>query len=1052
MSTLFVNGETGAVGIGTSAPSAMVQVLTNFAATQSVSIDQTVVGQEFPPAAASFAADYTDTVASIDTTFVATVEYPPPTVPFTANSMTVAGAPYGNGAYVASASSAYAGQPASTVFDKMTGTTIDSTWANATAAYNTTTGAAATTYQTTGTDATGSTVTYNGEWVQLQLPSAIVLRSYSLQNFKDRTLARAPKKWVLLGSTNGSSWQYLDDESNITAFGLLYRELTFNVTNAANAAYSYFRLVVQEIQPSNDGYVNVRQWRLFADSTLPVTKEFPPAPMTAADTVVATGYGAGLYSARASSEYDATTYAAWRAFDKSTTYYETTSIYTAATGIYTGTVVTYDTANTAYRGEWLQIRLPEPIVLTSFALTTNTVINRAPRTFSILGSLNGDTWTLVQTQTDITTWVASTAKTFTVTGNTMYYSYYRIVVLRTGVADSGMANANYLDLLEWRLFGDVTTTYPKYKCSLTAAQTPYAPGVYSIYANSMYNPTFADEANPAGLFDKTAGKAWATCAATYTSNVDASPAPTVYVQLPDAIKVSSYALTARGAAEAPNKWTLYGSNVASGWQVLDVETGVVSWAAGERKAFAVSGAGYYSVYRLDLLRNASATAARIALAEIQLYGDKQTNEARLAVGNSGQLAAGTSTISGNVTLAGDLYLSGIIGNALMRSGPYVAFDGSAENKATFLQWLQYVTSTQYRLNYQPDLPLARRTWWSAGVADDVQVYNTYVYTNGTGTTGNYAYYGSVLAPDGRVVFVPQNATTIATFNPSTNTYATVPGITTAGSSAYAGGVLLPDGRIVFIPRTATTIGIFNPKNSTFTAIPYTRPSADAFFGGTLLPDGRVFFSPTYQSTTIGLFNPADNSYATVTISVTLSGSTAYMGCVLIPDGRVVMVPNSATAIGIFTPTTNLFTTVPGITMPGSDAYGGGVLLPDGRVFFVPRASTTYAIFDPIALTLLTIPGAPGGIAYTGGVLLPDGRVMCIPCSATSFAIVNPTTLAVSTGSGAPGTGAHIGGVLIPDGRIICAPSTTTTVGIIVPTVQPRPPVPEMCYHPCFNKF
>jgi hypothetical protein len=1048
MSTVFVNGETGAVGIGTGVPSAMMQVLANFATTQSLSIDQTVAGQEFPPAASSnvgFAADYTDTVTSIDTTIATTVEYPPPTVPFTANSVTVAGALYGNGAYVASASSQYTGESAFKAFDKLSGGGTELYWTAALATYTLATGVASTAYQTTGTNATGATSTYNGEWLQLQLPSAVVLRSYSLTTVS----SRQPTKWVVLGSTNGSTWLYVDDRSAVSF--LSYQTQTFTTTNASS--YTYYRCVFQELTPSNDR-ISLGEWRLFADGTLPVTKEFPPVPMVAADTVVSTGYAAGLYSARASTELN-TSYPAYLAFNKSVDVstiqkYVSASIYTAATGVYTGTVATYDVTGAAYKGEWLQIKLSDPIILTSYSLAPE-VTDRAPRTFSVLGSMDGNAWTLVQTQTDVTTWVASTAKTFTCTS--AYYQYFRMVAVRVGNANSGMTNANYFEVLEWRLFGDVTTTYPKYKCSLTAAQTPYAPGQYVVYGTSMYNPTFADEANPAGLFDKTGAKAWATSAATYTNNVDASPAPAVYVQLPDAIKVSSYALTARGAAEAPSKWTLYGSNVTTGWQALDVESGIVSWAAGERKAFGVTSAGYYSTYRLDLLRNSSVAAARIALAELQLYGDKRTNETRLAVGSSGQVAAGTSTVTGNVTIAGDLYLTGIIGNALMRSGPYVAFDGSAENKAKFLQWLQYVTSTQYRLNYQPDLVLARRTWWSAGVADDVQVYNTYVYTNGTGTTANYLYYGAVLAPDGRVVFVPHNATSIATFTPSTNTYATISGITVAGSGAYAGGVLLPDGRIVFIPRSATNIGIFNPKASTFTAIPYTRPSSDAFYGGTLLPDGRVFFNPAYQSTTIGLFNPADNSYSTVTISVTLSGGTsAYMGCVLIPDGRVVMVPSSATSIGIFTPTTNTFSTVSNITMSGGNAYAGGVLLPDGRVFFVAHQATTFAIFDPNTYTLITIPGSSVSGAYSGGVLLPDGRVLCIPAAATSFAIVNPNTLEVTFGSGVPGTWAHIGGVLIPDGRIICAPSTTTTVGIIVPTVQPRPPVPEMCYHPSFNKY
>jgi hypothetical protein len=67
--------------------------------------------------------------------------------------------------------------------------------------------------------------------------------------------------------------------------------------------------------------------------------------------------------------------------------------------------------------------------------------------------------------------------------------------------------------------------------------------------------------------------------------------------------------------------------------------------------------------------------------------------------------------------------------------------------------------------------------------------------------------GGVLLPDGRVLFIPYNATTFCIFNPLTNTYNLIAGA--PGGGAYVGGTLLPDGRVILVPATNTKIGIIN---------------------------------------------------------------------------------------------------------------------------------------------------------------------------------------------------------------------------------------------------
>ena len=56
------------------------------------------------------------------------------------------------------------------------------------------------------------------------------------------------------------------------------------------------------------------------------------------------------------------------------------STYTNSTGVYAGTVSTVDTNTNTYTGEWLQIQIPYPIILSTYSL-------QAPTNLSNLASL-----------------------------------------------------------------------------------------------------------------------------------------------------------------------------------------------------------------------------------------------------------------------------------------------------------------------------------------------------------------------------------------------------------------------------------------------------------------------------------------------------------------------------------------------------------------------------------------------------------------------------------------------------------------------------------------
>ena len=313
---------------------------------------------------------------------------------------------------------------------------------------------------------------------------------------------------------------------------------------------------------------------------------------------------------------------------------------------------------------------------------------------------------------------------------------------------------------------------------------------------------------------------------------------------------------------------------------------------------------------------------------------------------------------------------------------------------------------------------------------------------------NRPYSGGVLLRDGRVVFVPHNATTIGIFNPATNAYSTIANQVgesfaqtglpdTYPGALYYGGVLLRDGRVVFVPFCAKTIGIFDPTTNTYSTVPGA-PGGAAYHDGVLLADGRVLFVP-FCATTFGIFDPKTNEYSTIA-GVRAPGKAAYNGGVLLQDGRVMLLPWYSKRIGIFDPKTNKYS-LGAKSALDKYAYRGSVLLADGRVLFVPHSTTGIGMFDPKTNTHSVVAEIPSKeFMYFGGVLLPDGRVLFVPYCAATIGIFDPATNKYSAVANTLGDATYQGGVLLADGRVLFVPWTWTVshIGILtLPDVKAR---------------
>jgi hypothetical protein len=1027
---------------------------------------------EFPPVATSnvgFVADYGDVVESIDAGQVVLApprEYPPAAI--TAGTTTLSSSTYGNGAYTASASSIIATYDAFKAFNKTIAAATDAwaslgTWNSAGATY----AGSATTSTTAGTK--------SGEWLQIQMPaaSAIALYNYKLTS-ANNSILNIPTRWVILGSNNVSgTWNVVDASYENTSFVWSSLSQTISLQVPSNTtAYLYYRMVVLQINGAVNGQNAILgEWALFERySQVASNLEFPPVRFLANSMFVPAGpyYGCGLYNVTASSFYGSTTNP-WNVFDNNLSTSEwsslTSTVYGGAGGAYTGTFTTIDVNGAIYGGEWIQISLPTRIVPKSYSLVSYYATDRYIIDFSILGSNDGIIWTNIQSISGLGSWGATATKSY-VLATSVTYSYFRIVVTK--------AANTYLSIAEWRIFGDLTSVYPRFKCALPASSTTvtngstYGAGTYSVYANTISNWTFSNQTTPAALVDKNTLVGWQSSSNIYTNIADA-PAlatPSIYFQLPDVITLTGYTLTARSATltEVPTKWNLYGSNLSSigaGWSPLDSRSAATAQVATPQSFTPLNVTAPYNLFRFDLLQNASATPAPISLAELKLTGSKPTSERRLVVAGDGRVGINTSvaglnndaalTVAGNLSVA-DINVTGIIGDPILQIGPYVTFDGSAANRDKFLAWMQYVTSARYRYNFGPTE--LKNSWWNVGT--NVDLYDTYTYSTVAGKSGtaNYWYFGGVTIPGNKVVFVPAVANTVLVFNALTNSFVEYATPLSTSIANYWGGALTYDNRVVFAPREAASVGIFSPVTNTYSSvgIPAVGATTERYFGAVATPDKRVVFVPA-NATSVGVFDPQTEIFTSYgTLPVTAS---KFCGGVLLPDNRIIFVPNASTSIGIFDIATNAYSTItPTLpTLPGGTAFNGGTLMKNGHVLFVPNNVTYFGVFNPFTNTYYTIsPVISPSIGYRAGLTLPDGRVFLCPVSATTFGFFNPDDNTFTSMAGAPGNAAFVGANLISDGRIILVQAQSTTIGILTPTQPTRAPPPELVYHPCFNKF
>jgi hypothetical protein len=102
----------------------------------------------------------------------------------------------------------------------------------------------------------GST-TYAGEWIQIQLPDAIILSGYRLSPWRNSP-SRIPVQFIIAGSNNGTTWSLVDSQNNTD-----WPASGKNFTVSKNNSYNYYRLITLTKINGGDSWLGIGEWALY---------------------------------------------------------------------------------------------------------------------------------------------------------------------------------------------------------------------------------------------------------------------------------------------------------------------------------------------------------------------------------------------------------------------------------------------------------------------------------------------------------------------------------------------------------------------------------------------------------------------------------------------------------------------------------------------------------------------------------------------------------------------------------------------------------------------
>ena len=332
-------------------------------------------------------------------------------------------------------------------FDDILGSAA-STWISSSSLYSSGTyvGSASTTVSGTS---------YDGEWIQLELPIKVKV-SHVLIAPQHDALSRSPQSGAIAGSNDGITWYLLNAFSSVTGWASqVYKTFITSTTSA----YKYFRVITTSTSVS-DGYVTIQNIRFMGHKENDLIR-FPDATNVRKypDTAMVSNGPQRGYTVSAS-DFHSAQHHPWEAFNK--VFYlapafdgwvsPTSSLnyYSGGSGAYTGS---RNLGTGAVNGEWIKLELPHKILMTQLKLHGfGDQPNATPTDFKVYGSNDNINWTEVLSETGVTVARDTVGSLYSADDTTTAYKYFGLVTTRTA------ANNSYVGIQEIEYLGTAEST------------------------------------------------------------------------------------------------------------------------------------------------------------------------------------------------------------------------------------------------------------------------------------------------------------------------------------------------------------------------------------------------------------------------------------------------------------------------------------------------------------------------------------------------------------------------------------------------------------------
>jgi hypothetical protein len=292
----------------------------------------------------------------------------------------------------------------------------------------------------------------NGEWLQYQLPTPIIVNHYQLAAYVSLPNARQPYSWVLVASDDGSTWNTIDSQGlqssvyweNKGSGPTHYR--TYTIANNTTA-YQYYRIIITSTDPKANplGLITLYAFNLISGGTIDQAGFLESdSGGTVYPTETLTSPSQNGYITSQSANWFITQFSepdTYQFFDfyrlsanRSQTFGSIdTNIYTSI-NYYINSFTSspyasgYDPLYSApiVPGEWFQLNLPLSIVPSYLQIAA--VYQNSPYSAVLLGSIDGEYWIPIISATDnqgdaysgTTSYLTIRCET------TISYQYYRL--------------------------------------------------------------------------------------------------------------------------------------------------------------------------------------------------------------------------------------------------------------------------------------------------------------------------------------------------------------------------------------------------------------------------------------------------------------------------------------------------------------------------------------------------------------------------------------------------------------------------------------------------